>query len=103
MTADDIQRVANRYFKPENRAVALYYTKKSEGEEEDPSAVPPVRRRQGPGPAVPGDAGEDDSRSDQGLFRELEEQAIRLLPKRRICAEVIKKLLQDKIQKDGGK
>jgi predicted Zn-dependent peptidase len=29
VTADDIQQVANRYFKPENRAVALYYTKKS--------------------------------------------------------------------------
>jgi predicted Zn-dependent peptidase len=28
VTADDIQRVANRYFTPENRAVALYYTKK---------------------------------------------------------------------------
>src|SRR5207247_3230887 len=34
VTADDIQRVANRYFKPEQRAVALYYTKK--GGEEDP-------------------------------------------------------------------
>jgi predicted Zn-dependent peptidase len=34
VTADDIQRVANLYFKPENRAVALYYTKKSEGGEE---------------------------------------------------------------------
>jgi predicted Zn-dependent peptidase len=31
VTADDVQRVANLYFKPENRAVALYYTKKSEG------------------------------------------------------------------------
>ena len=34
VTADDIQRVANKYFKPENRAVALYYTKKSEGAED---------------------------------------------------------------------
>jgi predicted Zn-dependent peptidase len=32
VTANDVQRVANQYFKPENRAVALYYTKKSEGE-----------------------------------------------------------------------
>jgi predicted Zn-dependent peptidase len=31
VTASDIQRVANGYFKPENRAVAVYYTKKSEG------------------------------------------------------------------------
>ena len=34
MTAEDIQRVANRYFKPEKRAVALFYTKKSEGAED---------------------------------------------------------------------
>jgi predicted Zn-dependent peptidase len=32
VTADDVQRVANQYFKPENRAVALFYTKKLKGE-----------------------------------------------------------------------
>ena len=36
VTADDVQRVANLYFKPENRTVALYYTKKSEAGAEDP-------------------------------------------------------------------
>ena len=36
VTAEDVQRVANLYFKPENRAVALYYTKKTEAAEEDP-------------------------------------------------------------------
>ena len=30
VTAEDIQRVATRYFKPENRAAILYYTKQSE-------------------------------------------------------------------------
>jgi predicted Zn-dependent peptidase len=30
VTADDVQRVAQLYFKPENRTVAIYYTKKSE-------------------------------------------------------------------------
>jgi hypothetical protein len=30
VTADDVQRVANLYFKPQNRTVALYYTKKPE-------------------------------------------------------------------------
>jgi len=36
VTAEDVQRVANLYFKPENRAVGLYYTKKTEAGEEDP-------------------------------------------------------------------
>jgi predicted Zn-dependent peptidase len=30
VTAEDIQRVAGKYFKPEERAVALFYTKKTE-------------------------------------------------------------------------
>lgn len=36
VTAEDVQRVANLYFKPEERAVVLYYTKKTEAAEEDP-------------------------------------------------------------------
>jgi predicted Zn-dependent peptidase len=36
VTAEDVQRVANLYFKPETRTVALYYTKKGEAAEEDP-------------------------------------------------------------------
>ena len=36
VTAEDVRRVAGLYFKPENRAVALYYTKKTEAAEEDP-------------------------------------------------------------------
>jgi predicted Zn-dependent peptidase len=34
VTAADIKRVANTYFKPENRTVAIYYTKKAEGPED---------------------------------------------------------------------
>ena len=36
VTADDIQRVANKYFTVENRAVALYYRRAGDGEEENP-------------------------------------------------------------------
>ncbi len=36
VTAEDIQRVAKKYFKPEIRAVALFYTRKAEGGGEDP-------------------------------------------------------------------
>ena len=38
VTAQDIQRVANAYFKPENRTIAIYNTKKKEaGPAEDPA------------------------------------------------------------------
>ena len=36
VTASDIRRVANQYFSSENRAVAIYYTKKAERAESDP-------------------------------------------------------------------
>ncbi|MEJ7616175.1 MAG: insulinase family protein [Pyrinomonadaceae bacterium] len=37
VTAEDVQRVANAYFTPENRTVAIYYTKKgATGDKEDP-------------------------------------------------------------------
>jgi hypothetical protein len=38
VTPEDIRRVANTYFKPENRTIAIYYTKKkAEGAVEDPA------------------------------------------------------------------
>ena len=39
VTADDIQRVAKTYFKPERRAVILYYTKKA-GAAAEPTPTP---------------------------------------------------------------
>ena len=38
VTAEDVQRVAQKYFKPETRAVAIYYTKQ-EAAQEDPLLV----------------------------------------------------------------
>lgn len=47
VTAADIQRVANKYFKPESRAVAIYYTKAGEATE-DPllAGLSPDERKQ---------------------------------------------------------
>lgn len=38
VTADDISRVANTYFKPENRIVGVYYTKKKDADKEKEQA-----------------------------------------------------------------
>src|ERR1044072_889588 len=38
VTPEDIRRVANTYFSPENRTIAIYYTKKkADGATEDPA------------------------------------------------------------------
>ncbi len=36
VTPEDLQRVANKYFQPEKRAVAIYYTRSTPGAQEDP-------------------------------------------------------------------
>ena len=39
VTAEDIQHLVGKYFRPENRAVAIYYTKKSEAGEAEPDPL----------------------------------------------------------------
>jgi predicted Zn-dependent peptidase len=39
VTAEDLRRVANAYFKPENRTIAIYYTKKAAGGTETAGAA----------------------------------------------------------------
>jgi predicted Zn-dependent peptidase len=103
VTGDDIQRVANRYFKPENRAVALYYTKKSAGEEEDPLLSrlsdedrAEIRQLQGMLAKMTPD-------QIKAFSRSFEEQANLFPPDKKYLAETIRKMLQDKILKDGGR
>jgi len=103
VTVDDIQRVANQYFKPENRAVALYYTKKSEGGEEDPLLTglsdeekAQVRQFRGMMAQIPKDKA-------QAILQQLEQQESAAPPEKKKVLAAIKKLLQEKILKDGGK
>ena len=100
---DDIQRVANKYFKPENRTVALYYTKKSSGKGEDPllsrlsdEDKAEIRQLQG----MLAKMTPDQIRAFSGSF---EAQANSFPPEKKDLAEAIRKLLQDKILKDGDK
>src|SRR5438445_235355 len=39
VTPEDIRRVANTYFKPENRTIAIYYTKKAAAGAQEDSAL----------------------------------------------------------------
>ena len=39
MTAEDIQHLVGKYFRPENRAVAIYYTKEAEAGEAEPDPL----------------------------------------------------------------
>lgn len=103
VTPADIQRVAIRYFRPENRAVALYYTKKSADEEENPllsrlsdEDKAQIRQLQG----MLAKMTPDQIKAFSGSF---EDQAYSFPPDKKDLAEAIRKMLQDKILKDGGK
>ena len=102
VTADDVQRVANKYFKPENRAVAIYYTKKSEGPEDslftglndqEKAMVQQLKAKIGQMPV------------DQvkAFLQQIEQNESSAPPDKQNVLKVIKRLLQEKIQKEGGK
>lgn len=102
VTADDIMRVAGRYFKPENRAVALYYTKKSETTEEDPLLAglndqekAQVRQFQ----AQLSKITDDQARM---ILQQLEAQEAAVPPEKKKLLEVLKTLLQRRVKKEGG-
>ena len=102
VTAEDIQRVANQYFKSEKRAVALFYTKKSEGPEDpllaglndqDKAQVQQFK-------AAVGQMSIDEAKA---ILQKVEPQISAAPPEKQALLKAIEKLLQEKIQKNGGK
>jgi predicted Zn-dependent peptidase len=104
VTAEDIRRVANTYFKPENRTIAIYYTKKK-----DPGAVED--------PALAGLSDEDKTRINQmkGMLSQAKAEQIKMmLPRieqqlgaapadKQNFFKVVKKMLEDRLkQLEGG-
>jgi predicted Zn-dependent peptidase len=101
VTAEDVQRVANLYFKPENRTVALYYTKKTAGAEEDPLLTglsdeekAQVRQFRGMLAQMPADQA-------KAMLQKIEQGEGSAPPDQKDMLQVIKKLLQQKIEKGG--
>jgi predicted Zn-dependent peptidase len=101
VTAEDVQRVANLYFKPENRTVALYYTKKTAEAEEDPLLTglsdeekAQVRQFRGMLAQMPADQA-------KAMLQKIEQGEGSAPPDQKDMLQVIKKLLQQKIEKGG--
>jgi predicted Zn-dependent peptidase len=103
VTAADVQRVANTYFKPEHRAVALFYTKKSEaGKEESLLAglsdrdKGQLRRFQSMLLQMPMDKAKE-------AYQELQSQLLTAPPERKKLLEAFARLLEEKFKKGGGR
>jgi predicted Zn-dependent peptidase len=99
VTAGDVQRVANLYFKPEHRAVALYYTKKAEATEEDPlleglGDQEKVQIRQFRAAVTKMSVDEASA-----ILQKLEKQMATAPPDQKAMAQALSKLLKARIQK----
>jgi parvulin-like peptidyl-prolyl isomerase len=102
VTADDVQRVANKYFKPENRAVAIYYTKKTETQEANPlltgltdEEATQVRQFQ----AMLEKMAPEQMKT---ILQQIEQQEGAAPPDKKRMIDIMKKLLQERVAKQGG-
>ncbi len=102
VTAGDIQRVANLYFKPENRAVAVYYTKKSEAGE-NPLLTGLTDEEKAQFRQFQAAAAKMSKDEAKGVLDKIAAQAGSAPPEKRKFVEALQKLLQEKIEKEGGK
>ncbi len=98
VTAADIRRVANRYFTPENRAVAHYTRKPGTGGDEDPdlAGLAPDQK-----PVVRQILASLEAESDAGKLRQalaqMEAQGAGSDPKRQQLQRIIRKKIADRI------
>jgi predicted Zn-dependent peptidase len=101
VTAEDVMRVANEYFAPENRTVAVYYRKESTGEE-DPllAGLDDMERQQvGQLRAMLPQLNADQLRQ---MLEQFEQNAAQAPPENQDLVEVVLKLIRDRLEEIGG-
>lgn len=107
VTAADIQRVANIYFKPENRTVAVYYTKKAEGgEAPDPLMAGLDEQEQAQVRQVKAMLAQPQATAERirAILGQVDQQAAAAPADKQDMIKAIKKLLEDRLQQlEGGK
>ncbi|MGH9900819.1 MAG: M16 family metallopeptidase [Pyrinomonadaceae bacterium] len=105
VTAEDIRRVANAYFKPENRTAAVYYTKKAEGaQQDDPLLTGLDDQEKAQARQMRGMIGQMKLEQVKGMMAQFDQQAASAPADKQDLVKVIKKLLEDRLkQLEGGK
>lgn len=102
VTAEDVQRVADKYFKPEKRAVALFYTKKSEGPE-DPLLAGLSDQDKAQVKQFKAAVAQMSTDEAKAILQKVEPEISAAPPEKQALIKAIRQLLQEKIQKNGGK
>jgi predicted Zn-dependent peptidase len=102
VTAGDIQRVAGKYFKPENRAVAIYYTKKTDAQQENPLLTGLTDEEKTQASQFQAMLGKMSPDQMKGILQQIEQQEGAAPPEKRKMIDVMKKMLQERMAKQGG-
>jgi predicted Zn-dependent peptidase len=103
VTPEDIRRVANTYFKPENRTIAIYNTKKAAGPE-DPALAGLTDQEKEQVGRMKGMLAQAKPEQLKAFLAQLEQQAGSAPAEKQKFFQVVKKMLEDRIkQLEGGK
>jgi predicted Zn-dependent peptidase len=103
VTPEDIKRVANTYFRPENRTIAIYNTKKAEGPEDPALAGLSDQEKMQIG-QMKGMLAQAKPEQLKSILARVEQQAGSAPADKQKFFQVVKKMLEDRIkQLEGGK
>jgi hypothetical protein len=102
VTAEDIRRVAQTYFAPENRAVGTYYTKTATGAAEDPLLAGLDDEEKQQVRQMRGFIGQMKEDQVKAMLAQAEAQAAAAPTDKQDLIGVIRKLLEDRLQQVAG-
>jgi len=104
VTPEDIRRVANTYFKPENRTIAIYYTKKkADGAVEDPALAGLTDQEKAQIGQMKGMLSQAKAEQIKMMLSRMEQQAGSAPADKQNFFKVVRKMLEDRLkQLEGG-
>jgi hypothetical protein len=104
VTAEDIRRVANTYFKPENRTIAIYYTRKpAEGAAEDPALAGLSDQEKAQIGQIKSRLAQAKAEQITAMLAQIEQQAASAPADKQNFIKVVKKILEERLkQLQGG-
>jgi predicted Zn-dependent peptidase len=105
VTPDDIRRVANTYFKPENRTIAIYYTKKGvAGAQEDPALAGLTDEEKGQVRGMKAMLAQAKPEQLKMMLGSVDQRAASAPADKQNFFKVVKKMLEDRLKElEGGK
>ena len=102
VTADDIQRVANDYFTEENRAVAVYYRRETDGEDDSPLLTGLDDQERQQAQQTMAVVAQLDAEQLQQFLAQAEEMVAQVPEENRDLAEAVVAIVQERLDGIGG-